>query len=256
MLRTPRARGRVAHHHHHTDLSVVFDGCASFHFSEREQYGHPRPSPRRSRCWHPGVVGAAASDALHMAFAPTDECPDQAQFACRVRARRCERVQPDAEGGRTAARDFRRDHPDAAWLEITVDGFRQRSTSARRDASSSALRSRPRAPIRDDENPRPSSTVARVASTVAVAVAVAVAADETPAASSPFATRPDPDDPDDSDDDEESYPYDCDDDESPFGASGNRAAHVDADVDGVFDRRLTALTVTARLGSADARRRR
>ena len=243
VLRTPPARGRVAHHHHHTDLSVVFDGCASFHFSEREQYGHPPVPPRADRdVGTPGVVGAAASDALHMAFAPTDECPDQAQFACRVRARRCERVQPDAEGGRTAARDFRRDHPDAAWLEITVDGFARAVdlSQARRVVVGPPIE----APRPDPRRREPETVLDRRARRLDRRRRRRRRRRRGRDARREFAVR-DPNDPDDSDDDEESYPYDCDDDESPFGASGNRAAHVDADVDGVFDRRLTALTANA-----------
>ena len=65
----------------HSDPSVVFDGCASFHFSEAEQYSLPPSTPvvvnnasnnnsnaattqqkHRNRAV---VVGAAAPDALH-----------------------------------------------------------------------------------------------------------------------------------------------------------------------------------------------
>lgn len=231
VLRTPPARGRVAHHHHHADLSVVFDGCASFHFSEREQYGHPPAPPRADRdVGTPGVVGAAASDALHMAFAPTDECPDQAQFACRIRARRCERVQPETD-------------PHAAvlppgtttWLEITIDGFARAVdlSQARHVVVGPPIDARPDPKHREPDLISPDRRARR------------------PShrhhhhhrrrrrrrrrgrdARGEFGS-----------DSEDSCRYDCDcdddDDESPFGASGNRAEDVG------FDRRLTTLTANA-----------
>ena len=225
VLRTPPARGRVAHHHHHADLSVVFDGCASFHFSEREQYGHPPVPPRADRdVGTPGVVGAAASDALHMAFAPTDECPDQAQFACRIRARRCERVQPET---------------DATWLEITIDGFARAVdlSQARHVVVGPPMDGRPDPKHREPDLESPDRRARR------------------PNHRHRHRRRRrrrrrgrDARREFDSDSDD-SYRYDCDDDrdddcdddcdESPFGASGNRAE------DAGFDRRLTALTANA-----------
>ena len=165
----PPARGGVAHHPINADPAVVFDGCASVHFSEREQYGTPPAGTRlvsdeaKNRdCGHPSprdaretpVVGAAAADAVHMAFAPHDEWPDQAQFACSIRVRRAvveregargnpvgderrpsfrdERSENDASGGRSrgdvfgSAPDDENDVFSAAaaacWLEMTVDG--------------------------------------------------------------------------------------------------------------------------------------
>ena len=240
VLRTPPARGRVAHHHHHADLSVVFDGCASFHFSEREQYGHPPAPPRAERdVGTPCVVGAAASDALHMAFAPTDECPDQAQFACRIRARRCERVQPETDPpaavlppGTTA-----RDH---TWLEITIDGFARAVdlSQARHVVVGPPIDARPDPRYRepdlvslDRRARRPSHRHRRRRR-------------RRRRGRGRDARREFGSDSDDS------YRYDCDDDcddddESPFGASGNRAEDVGFDVDASFDRRLTALTANA-----------
>lgn len=228
VLRTPPARGRVAHHHHHADLSVVFDGCASFHFSEREQYGHPPAPPRADRdVGTPGVVGAAASDALHMAFAPTDECPDQAQFACRIRARRCERVQPET---------------DATWLEITIDGFARAVdlSQARHVVVGPPIDARPDPKHREPDLVSPDRRARR------------------PSHRHRHRHRRrrrrrgrgrDARREFDSDSDD-SYRYDCDDDcddddESPFGASGNRAEDVGFDADAGFDRRLTALTANA-----------
>jgi len=159
----PPARGGVAHHPLNADPAVVFDGCASVHFSEREQYGYPPAgTPLRDECvsdeenrdcGHPEkrrdareracpVVGAAAADAVHMAFAPHDEWPDQAQFACSIRVRRAV-VERDRAGDRPgnlpargeaspSDRSISRDENDepknknvfsaACWLEIIVDG--------------------------------------------------------------------------------------------------------------------------------------
>ena len=152
----PPARGGVAHHPLNADPAVVFDGCASVHFSEREQYGYPPAgTPRRDGCvsdeernrdcGHPStrdaqeracpVVGAAAADAVHMAFAPHDEWPDQAQFACSIRVRRAvverdrrgdrpgNRARGEASDDRSLSRDDANDVFSAAcWLEMTVDG--------------------------------------------------------------------------------------------------------------------------------------
>ena len=152
----PPARGGVAHHPLNADPAVVFDGCASVHFSEREQYGYPPAgTPRRDECvsdeernrdcGHPStrdaqeracpVVGAAAADAVHMAFAPHDEWPDQAQFACSIRVRRAvverdrrgdrpgNRARGEASDDRSLSRDDANDVFSAAcWLEMTVDG--------------------------------------------------------------------------------------------------------------------------------------
>ena len=158
----PPARGGVAHHPLNADPAVVFDGCASVHFSEREQYGYPPAgTPRRDEsvsdeeknnrdCGHPSsrkalekpcpVVGAAAADAVHMAFAPHDEWPDQAQFACSIRVRRAvverdcrghllaNRGRPscDASADERMRRDASADENDVSsatcWLEMTVDG--------------------------------------------------------------------------------------------------------------------------------------
>jgi hypothetical protein len=139
----------------------VFDGCASVHFSEREQYGYPPAGTQRRDesvsdeeknrdCGHPSsreawetpcpVVGAAAADAVHMAFAPHDEWPDQAQFACSIRVRRAvverdcrghllaNRGRPscDASADERMRRDASADENDVSsatcWLEMTVDG--------------------------------------------------------------------------------------------------------------------------------------
>ena len=157
----PPARGGVAHHPLNADPAVVFDGCASVHFSEREQYGYPPAGTQRRDesvsdeeknrdCGHPSsreawetpcpVVGAAAADAVHMAFAPHDEWPDQAQFACSIRVRRAvverdcrghllaNRGRPscDASADERMRRDASADENDVSsatcWLEMTVDG--------------------------------------------------------------------------------------------------------------------------------------
>ena len=47
----------------------------------------------------PHVVGAAASDALHMAFAATEEWPDQAQFNCVIRTRGAEQSSSSSDVG-------------------------------------------------------------------------------------------------------------------------------------------------------------
>jgi hypothetical protein len=73
------------------------------------------------------VVGAAAADAVHMAFAAHDEWPDQAQFSCSIRVRRAvvEREKPVSERGNAESNDADA-HDDetnfACWLELTVDG--------------------------------------------------------------------------------------------------------------------------------------
>ena len=109
------------------------------HPSSREAWETPCP-----------VVGAAAADAVHMAFAPHDEWPDQAQFACSIRVRRAvvERdcpegtfsqieVGPRATRPPTSDRDASADENDVSsatcWLEMTVDG----ATHAREDISQS-----------------------------------------------------------------------------------------------------------------------
>ena len=156
----PPARGGVAHHPLNADPAVVFDGCASVHFSEREQYGYPPAGTQRRDesvsdeeknrdCGHPSSreawetpcpSGAAAADAVHMAFAPHDEWPDQAQFACSIRVRRAvverdcrghllaNRGRPscDASADERMRRDASADENDVSsatcWLEMTVDG--------------------------------------------------------------------------------------------------------------------------------------
>ena len=167
--RTPPSRGRVARGRAHPDPSVIFDGCASFHFSEREQYGVPAsaptpPAPSSENLAPPGgggvsgassspnptmtrndasrfaVSGAAAPDALHVAFAPDDAWPDQAQLTCTIRARLFSPLGDDesddrarsASAGQTslpgspfaaaAAAEARRRRARRLWLEVVVDG--------------------------------------------------------------------------------------------------------------------------------------
>ena len=194
----PPARGGVAHHPTNADPSVVFDGCASVHFSEREQYGcppagTPRPDERVSdeeshrECGHPSpreppastrpVVGAAAADAVHMAFAPHEEWPDQAQFACSIRVRRAvvEReprgdrlvdegrprrdvpVDAGARVGRGASAE-ENDASDAraCWLEMTVDGATHAlDMSQSRHVVVGPPAERDRARVLDSPEPRP-----------------------------------------------------------------------------------------------------
>ena len=194
----PPARGGVAHHPTNADPSVVFDGCASVHFSEREQYGcppagTPRPDERVSdeesdrECGHPSpreppastrpVVGAAAADAVHMAFAPHEEWPDQAQFACSIRVRRAV-VEREPRGDRlvdegrprrdvpvdTGARVGRgasaeeNDASDAraCWLEMTVDGATHAlDMSQSRHVVVGPPAERDRARVLDSPEPRP-----------------------------------------------------------------------------------------------------
>jgi len=157
-VETPVRRG-VAHHPGlNSDPQVVFDGCASVHFSEREQHVVPAGSgddgdfaeDGNRQCWHPDekttdlrdppprterpVVGAAAPDAIHMAFLPHDEWPDQAQFSCVIRVRRAavERTRThssDGGGGDADVADIERNNTHTAtkekqtcWLEIVLDG--------------------------------------------------------------------------------------------------------------------------------------
>lgn len=81
-----------------------FVGCASFHFSQVEQYA-PSTSPdgngSPTGAWRrPDIVGAAADDALHMAFESTDSNPDQAQLRCELTIEPETRVELRLDGAR------------------------------------------------------------------------------------------------------------------------------------------------------------
>ena len=72
-------------------MGASFACCASFHFSQAEQYA-PSVSPDAkgspTGAWErPDIVGAATDDALHLAFARTDSNPDQAQLTCELTVR-------------------------------------------------------------------------------------------------------------------------------------------------------------------------
>ena len=75
----------------HRSGASSFACCASFHFSQAEQYA-PSVSPDAkgspTGAWErPDIVGAATDDALHLAFARTDSNPDQAQLTCELTVR-------------------------------------------------------------------------------------------------------------------------------------------------------------------------
>ena len=122
----------VANHPLHSDPAVVFDGCASVHFSEHEQSVLPPcfvDDVNNRDCGHPsGPVGAAAKDAVHMAFLQHDEWPDQAQFTCAIRIRVAEveelrswdGVARNASSIDSISRNC--ETRNTSWLEITLDG--------------------------------------------------------------------------------------------------------------------------------------
>ena len=240
----PPARGRVAHHHHHTDLSVVFDGCASFHFSEREQYGHPVP-PRADR----DVGTPRRRGRRGVRRASHGVRPRTSARTRRSSPVACARDGASASSPTPRGKDRRPRLPPRPPRRRLARDHRRRIPRAGRPQPGATRRRRPsdRAPRPDPRRREPETVLDRRARRLDRRRRRRRRRRRGRDARREFAVRDpnDPDDSDDSDDDEESYPYDCDDDESPFGASGNRAAHVDADVDGVFDRRLTALTANA-----------
>ena len=102
-------------------MGASFACCASFHFSQAEQYA-PSVSPDAkgspTGAWErPDIVGAAADDALHLAFARTDSNPDQAQLTCELTVR---------EGKGHREDDYADDDDDAPGgrVDVILDGAR------------------------------------------------------------------------------------------------------------------------------------
>ena len=119
--------------------SEAFACCASFHFSQAEQYA-PSVSPDAkgspTGAWErPDIVGAAADDALHLAFARTDSNPDQAQLTCELTVRegkghREDDDDDDAPGGRVdVILDGARFELDMRQCRAVVEGFPPGSSS-------------------------------------------------------------------------------------------------------------------------------
>ena len=104
--------------------SEAFACCASFHFSQAEQYA-PSVSPDAkgspTGAWErPDIVGAAADDALHLAFSRTDSNPDQAQLTCELTVR-------EGKGHREGDDDDDDDDDDDApggRVDVILDGAR------------------------------------------------------------------------------------------------------------------------------------
>ena len=120
-------------------LGASFACCASFHFSQAEQYA-PSVSPDAkgspTGAWErPDIVGAAADDALHLAFARTDSNPDQAQLTCELTVRegkghREDDDDDDAPGGRVdVILDGARFELDMRQCRAVVEGFPPGSSS-------------------------------------------------------------------------------------------------------------------------------
>ena len=110
----------------HRSGASSFACCASFHFSQAEQYApsvspdaEGSPTGARER---PDVVGAATDDALHLAFARADSNPDQAQLTCELTVR--ERRSSSSPGGRVdVILDGARFELDMRQCRAVVEGF-------------------------------------------------------------------------------------------------------------------------------------
>ena len=114
----------------HRSGASSFACCASFHFSQAEQYA-PSVSPDAkgspTGAWErPDIVGAATDDALHLAFARTDSNPDQAQLTCEltVRERHSSSSSPPPPGGCVdVILDGARFELDMRQCRAVVEGF-------------------------------------------------------------------------------------------------------------------------------------
>ena len=109
-------------------MGASFACCASFHFSQAEQYA-PSVSPDAkgspTGAWErPDIVGAATDDALHLAFARTDSNPDQAQLTCELTVReRHSSSSPPSGGCVDVILDGARFELDMRQCRAVVEGF-------------------------------------------------------------------------------------------------------------------------------------
>ena len=112
----------------HRSGASSFACCASFHFSQAEQYA-PSVSPDAkgspTGAWErPDIVGAATDDALHLAFARTDSNPDQAQLTCELTVReRHSSSSPPSGGCVDVILDGARFELDMRQCRAVVEGF-------------------------------------------------------------------------------------------------------------------------------------
>ena len=141
--------------------SEAFACCASFHFSQADQYA-PSVSPDAkgspTGAWErPDIVGAAADDALHLAFSRTDSNPDQAQLTCELTVRE---GKDDAPGGRVdVTLDGARFELDMRQCRAVVEGFPPGSSSDEGSECGSMMK-------REEEDARPPPYVSCVFSHV------------------------------------------------------------------------------------------
>ena len=118
----------------HRSGASSFACCASFHFSQAEQYA-PSVSPDAkgspTGAWErPDIVGAATDDALHLAFARTDSNPDQAQLTCELTVReRHSSSSPPSGGCVDVILDGARFELDMRQCRAVVEGFPPGSSS-------------------------------------------------------------------------------------------------------------------------------